>query len=187
VIRVNLLPEKVRAAEAMRRNVLLSVALLTVAAFGVGALYFQKMAGLKAVQQQIARVRAEMDSPELKKVVQAVSEFTQQRQELDAQQTVVNTIRTRQVALIRIMDILPDVVPPRLWLSDVNAVLDKTSFKVTVKGFGSSAQEVAQLYSNMENLGVFKSLAMDECCGSSTQLGVRVVTFTISFVYEGAS
>lgn len=186
MIKVNLLPEKVRAREGLRRNILLGSALLAAVIFGIGAFYYQKMAALKAVQQQIARIHAEMDSPELKKVVQAVSEFTLQRQELDSQQAQVNAIRNKQVALIKVMDVLPDVMAPRMWLSDVSATLEKGSFKVVVRGFGSSSQEVALFFSNVENLGIFKAVTMDDCCSPATQLGSRVVSFTVSFVFEGA-
>lgn len=186
MIKVNLLPEKVRAKEGLRRNILLGSALLLAVGFGIGAFYYQKVAALKAVQQQITRIHAEMESPELKKVVQAVSEFTLQRQELDSQQAVVNAIRTKQVALLKVMDVLPDVLAPRMWLSDVTATLEKGGFKVVVRGFGSSSQEVALFFSNIENLGIFKAVNMDDCCTVANQLGTKVVNFTVSFIFEGA-
>jgi Tfp pilus assembly protein PilN len=126
-----------------------------------------------------------MESPALKNVVQAVVEFTAQRQALDSEQAVVNGLRQKQVALVRLMDILPDVIPPRLWLTDLNATLDKGSYKVVLKGSADSPQEVAQFFSNLENHGKFKAVNLDSLPGTSTsQMRANVVTFQISLSFE---
>jgi Tfp pilus assembly protein PilN len=185
MIRVNLLPERVRAAEALQRNIVLSGALVAAALLAATASYVQKRTALKIVQKEIEGVRAEMESPALKNVVQAVVEFTAQRQALDSEQAVVNGLRQKQVALLRLMDILPDVLPPRLWLTDLNATLDKGSYKVVLKGSAYSPQEVAQFFSNLENHGKFKAVNLDSLPGTSTsQMRANVVTFQISLSFE---
>jgi Tfp pilus assembly protein PilN len=185
MIEIDLLPERIRSDEAFRRNLVLGGALVVAVLVGVGMMALQKRTELKSVEDQIKAVQAEMQSPELQKIVQAVTEFTAQRQLLDTQQALVNQLRQKQVTLVKILDALPDVLPPRLWLTDCVTSVDKGKLKVALKGAAASGEAVAQLMSNLQNQGAFKSVSLDTPPAPSVAVGSPVVTFGISFEFEG--
>ena len=184
MIRVNLLPEKVRNAEGLRTDIILASIALALVVGGILYLYQQGLSGLHAIQKERAAVDAEKNSPELKKMVADVEEFAKQDKNFHDQLANLNRFREKQVFYVKLLDMLPDLVPDNAFLTDVNEASDKGAIKVTVKGNAMTPDDVSKFYMALEGQG-FKNLSLDAPATPGTVLGETYYGFTISFEYGG--
>jgi Tfp pilus assembly protein PilN len=184
MIRVNLLPEKVRNAEGLKTDIILAAIALALVAGGIGYLYQQGLSGLHAIQKERAAVDAEKNSPELKKMVADVEEFAKQDKNFHDQLANLNRFREKQVFFVKLLDMLPDLVPDNAYLTDVNEASNKGAITVTIKGNAMTPDDVSKFYMALESQG-FKNLSLDSPASPGTVLGETYYGFTISFDYGG--
>lgn len=185
MVKLNLVPEKVRAAAALMVIVMVGLAVYVLLAGGVGWAYFSLRAQLKEVRQQSDLVRAELDSPELRDTVKEVELFTAQNADLNVKKELVNLLRKRQVYAVRLLDVLPDLLPPRVWLSKIDQTEDaRSGRRVMVEGFASGPEPLADLVANLESHGQVSKLRVDDSPVKATQLSREVIKFKLSFTFE---
>src|SRR5262245_29901003 len=135
MIKLNLLPAKVRAAELMRLVVLVGVA---VYAFFLLILAWRWVAAhskVSAMERARDEVRAQLNAPELTEAVQAVERFTKDEKEKNDKASIVNALRKKQVALVNLMDQVPDwVFDGQVWFTDFNVAWNGAERRVTIDG-----------------------------------------------------
>ena len=183
MVNINLLPEKVRAAEVLKIVVILGVLSLTLPVLFWAYRYAGAKAELAAVEKQIDDVNVQLNSPHLKQVVAEVEQFGKDRADLTSKRSVVDLLRQQQVTLVRFLDILPDLVPKRAWLTSVVVTPDAKgdTKKVVVMGSAMSAEVVADFYSNLQAQAAVHSPQMDTPPAVALYKGMSIVTFTLSF------
>jgi type IV pilus assembly protein PilN len=184
MVNINLLPEKVRAAETLKLVVIIGTLCLTLPLLFWTYRYIGDKAKLAAVEQKIEVVNSELNSPKLKQVVQEVEQFGRDRADLDAKRSVVDLLRKKQVTVLRFLDVLPDLVPKRAWLTKVELKDEKGSRKVFLEGMALSSEVVADLYANLEAHAVIKNPSMDAAPTQVLQRGKSIVNFKLSFAIE---
>jgi Tfp pilus assembly protein PilN len=185
MIKINLLPEKVRAAEKIKTSILLGAVATIAVAVVIGYLYVQQRAELQRIKSQVAEKRREMSSPALQKIVQDVKDFVEQQKNLDEQRAIVDKFREKQVFWIRVLDALPDVVPPQVWLTGFTQALDRGKTVLTIKAQASSPEDAAHFYTNLENYGLFKNINLEKM-SSVVANGYPVIDFSVTVELEGA-
>jgi Tfp pilus assembly protein PilN len=184
MININLLPEKIRSAELLRVSIGLAAAAVLMVAVGIGYVFFQKQAQLSEVKKQISVVQAEMDSGELKAMVQAVEEFAQQKKLLEDRQASIDKFRQSQVYWVSLLDLLPDVMPEQVWIQSLSlAGEEKGKKKIEIKARGLTQQDAARFYSNIEGLQGASEIKLGDWKAESVD-GIWAVTMTFSFFFE---
>jgi Tfp pilus assembly protein PilN len=181
MVNINLLPEKVRSAEVLKIVVALGMLSLALPVVFWAWRYTQANAELAAVEKQIDSVNADLNSPQLKQVVAEVEQFSKNAADLDSKRSVVDTLRKKQVVLVRLMDVLPDLIPARACLSHLEVKDAKGVKGATLEGSALSADVLAELYTNLEANPVVKNLKMDSPPSASQANGHSVLTFKLSF------
>jgi Tfp pilus assembly protein PilN len=181
MVNINLLPEKVRSAEILKIVVVLGLASLALPVVFWAYRYTQANAELAAVEKQIDSVNADLNSPQLKQVVAEVEQFSKNAADLDTKRSVVDTLRKKQVVLVRLMDVLPDLIPARAWLTRLDVKDNKGAKNASLEGNALSADVLAELYTNLEANPVVKNLKMDSSPMAGQANGHDVLTFRLSF------
>src|SRR5262245_7655516 len=120
IVQLNLLPEKVRAAEVLRRIVLIGAAAHLLLVGLVGWRVLAARARLAKVQAGIDAVMAELNSEKLRRTVEEVERFTREKGDLAAKRSQVDVLRKRQATLVRLLDTLPDLVPPTVFIKKLD-------------------------------------------------------------------
>jgi Tfp pilus assembly protein PilN len=184
MIKLNLLPSKVRAAEALRLILILGVVVYVVAAVGVAMRWTQAKARVAAAQLEVDAVNAELNAPNLISTVQAVEKFTKDKADEQAKASVVNTYRKQQVALLRLLDALPDWTSAGdVWLEKITA--DNNSGKVTLEGAAMGSLAFARFYGMLENQALVKGLKMPDKSTVKAVRGINAYGFKLEFTLEG--
>lgn len=184
MVNINLLPEKVRAAEALKLVVVVGSLCLTLPLLFWTYRYMGDKAELTSLEQKIDLVNIELNSPKLKQVVQEVEQFGRDRANLEAKRSVVDLLRKKQVALVRLLDVLPDLVPKRAWITKVDVQNEKGGRKAIVEGTALSAEVVADFYANLEAHVAIRNPAMDAAPIQVLSRGKTLVNFKMSFEIE---
>jgi hypothetical protein len=182
MIKLNLLPEKVRAAETMRLIVLLAALLYVLAALAVGMKWTQSKARVTAAQAEVDQVNAELNSPALRSTVLAVEKFTQDKADEESKASVVDTYR-KQVGLLRLVDALPDWADGNdVWFEHVLAESAKNT--VTLEGASLGPIAFARFYGMLENQPLVKGLKMPDKLATKNVHGSVVPAFKLEFSLE---
>src|SRR5882724_639498 len=150
MVNINLVPEKIRSAETLKVIVMLGVLSLAVpAAFWVMQ-YQAKRAKLASVEKQLQGLVDELNSPTLKNVVAEVEQFSKDQSNLDTKRSIVDQLRKRQILLLRLLDLLPDVIPPKSRISVLSVADEKGAKKVTLTCDFMTLDAIASAYENLE-------------------------------------
>jgi hypothetical protein len=184
MIKLNLLPQKVRDAERLQLIVIAAVAVYGLGVAFLGWRWGAAKHRVSLVDDQIAEVQRQLDAPELREAVQAVDRFTKDEKEKSSKASVVNVLRKKQVTLLRFIDALPDwMVDGQVWLTRLE-VQSTSERKVFMEGQAISPLAFAHFYTNLENQPIVKKLNMDNAPSQVTAKGKPVVSFRISFTLE---
>ncbi len=185
MVRLNLVPEKVRAAAALFVVMMLGVAVYAVVALIAGWYFVVLQGNLTKVNKQVADVRIELSSPALQETVKEVAKFRAQETELKIKSEQVNVLRKRQVYLARLLDVIPDLLPPRVWLTRIDQSDDgKGGRRVLLEGFAAGPESLGEFISNLESNGLVTKLRMDDSPTKAIQFFRDVVKYRLSFVFE---
>jgi hypothetical protein len=183
MIKLNLLPEKVRAAALMRVIVLLAGLVYILGLLGLGFRYTQARARFNEVQREVDGVNAELNSPALISTVQAVEKFTQDKADEQAKASVVESYRRKQVTLARLLDSLPDwTMDGQVWFDHVLADADKGT--VTLEGDSVDPLSFARFYTLLQSQPIVSKLAMPDKSSTNTVRGYGVIHFKVTFNVE---
>lgn len=185
MIKLNLLPEKVRAAERLQLIIILGVALYLVGLLFLGWRWMAASSRVSEAQAQIDQVQKELDAPELREAVEAVDRFTKDQKEMTDKSSVVNALRKRQVTILRMLDALPDwMLNSQVWVQQLTVDVDRGARKVTLEGRAASPLIFAHFFTNLESQPIVKKLKLDRAPAPTTDLGRTVTSFLVSFEME---
>ncbi len=184
MININLVPEKVRAGEALKVIMLLGSLSLVIPLLFWSWRFVVAKAELSGVEEEIDKVVAELNSPQLKQVVEEVEQFTRDRANLDSKRSLVDALRKKQVVLVRMLDAIPDLLPRRAWLTKMEVKEEKGVRRVAMEGMSEVPEAVADFYVGLEAHPVVKKLAMDDPPKTDRYRGVDIVKFKLSFEVE---
>lgn len=180
MIKLNLLPAKVRAAETLRLILLAAAAVYVLAVLGIGLKWTQAKARVAAAQAAVDAVNAELNSPALLSTVQAVEKFTKDEADEQANASVVVAYRKQQVGLLRLLDVLPDWTSSGdVWLEHVTA--DNGNGSVTLEGSATSTMGFARFYGMLENQPLVKGLQITQKPSTRFVRGIAVDFFQLKF------
>jgi Tfp pilus assembly protein PilN len=183
MIKLNLLPEKVRAAALMRLIIVLGVVVYILGLLGLGFRYTQARARYNEVQHEVDAVNAELNSPALISTVQAVEKFTQDKADEQAKASVVESYRRKQVTLARLLDSLPDWTESgQVWFDHILADADKGT--VTLEGDSMDPLAFARFYTLLGSQPIVTKLAMPDKGTMATVRGYSVMHFKVTFSVE---
>ncbi len=180
MIKLNLLPAKVRAAEALRLILLVAAAVYLLAVLGIAMKWTQAKARVAAAQREVDAVNAELNSPALLSTVQAVEKFTKDKADEQAKASIVEAYRKQQVGLLRLLDALQDwTASGDVWLEHVGA--DNGTGQVTLDGSATSTMSFARFYGMLENQPLVKGLKITQKPSSRLVRGATVDVFQVGF------
>jgi Tfp pilus assembly protein PilN len=185
MIKLNLLPEKVRAGETLKLIILAGVAVYVLGLLLLGWRWMAANAKVNAVKAEAAAIQAKLDAPELREAVEAVDRFTKDQKEVKDKASVVNILRKRQVGLLRLLDQLPDwMLGGQVWLQSLEVSPEKNDRKVTIQGRAVSASAFALFFTNLEAQPIVTKMTLVAPPRLLNELGQKVHSFTVSFILE---
>jgi Tfp pilus assembly protein PilN len=186
MVNINLVPEKIRSTENLRLIVMVGAISLVLPALFWGYRYQGKRSELAQAEQEVKALNAELNSDALRNVVTEVEQFTKDQGDLTIKRSVVDQLRKRQVLLLKLLDMLPDIVPGTARIKRL-AVTDVKGAKQVELGCDFNAKDgVATVYENLEASSLVGSLqlttnptvaALDPATGSN--LITATYTFTL--------
>lgn len=185
MIKLNLLPEKVRAAERMQLIVLVGSGVYVLGLVFLGWLWMSAKAKVSAVESDIASVQAQLNAPELREAVLAVDRFTRDEKEKNEKASIVNTLRKRQMTLLRLVDAVPDwMMEGQVWLNTLEVRFESNERRVFIDGAALNSLVFARFFTNLESQPVVKKIKLVNPPSSGQDRGRAVVKFKVSFALE---
>ena len=183
MVNINLVPDKIRSADTLKIIVTIGVISLSLP-IAFWAMKFQgKRAQLAVVKSQLADLNKELESPQLKQVVADVEQFTKDQSMLDTKRSIVDELRKRQVVLLRLLDLLPDVIPARARINSLAVIDEKGAKKVTMICDFTALDAIASAYENLEASPLVINLEMTTPLQSSSA-GTGRGTLTATYVFS---
>ena len=183
MIKLNLLPEKVRAAALLRLILIVAAGVYLLGLFGLGIRFSQARARLDEVQREVDAVNAELNSPALLSTVQAVEKFTQDKADEQAKASIVEAYRRKQVVIARLIDSLPDwTMNGQVWFDHL--VVEGEKGAVGLEGDAVDSLAFARFYTLLESQPIVNKLAMPDRPGPIVVRGLTVWHFKVTFNLE---
>lgn len=186
MIKLNLLPEKVRAAELLQLILLGGVGLYLLFLVGLGLRWNSARARVAVVEREVQAVYEALNAPELQQTVKEVERFTKDKSEVSSKASQVNELRKKQATVVRLVDALPDwTMGGQIWFTRVDLREDKGSKAVTLEGGAMSNLAFARFYTQLEGQPLVRKLALDAAPTAATnERGQPVYHFKVSFGVE---
>ena len=186
MIKLNLLPEKVRAGERLQLILLLGAALYVVFMLGLAVRWNAARARVAVVEREVEAVNAALNAPELQQTVAEVARFTKDKGEVSAKASQVNELRKRQATLVRLVDTLPDwTLGGQIWFTRVDVRDDRGGKTVALEGAAVSNEAFARFYSQMESQPLVKKLVLESAQAlPGIDRGQKTAHFKLSFGLE---
>ncbi len=183
MVKLNLLPAKVRAAEILRLAVIAALAVYLVL-FGILAWRFAvAKQALAAVNTKIEKVEAELRP--LQVIADEVKKLSAEKNEQEAKKSKLGELTRRQIYLVRALDLLPDLMQGgQIWVNNFDQVVDKNTRRITLEGRAISAEAWADFYDNLEAQNLISDLKIDVPLNNTTENGRVVSTFKVSFILK---
>lgn len=182
MIRLNLLPEKVRSAERLKLIVIVGVGVYAVGLLFLGWGWMRAGAKVDKVKAESAAIEAKLNAPELREAVEAVNQFTKDQNEMKEKASIVNTVRKRQVTLVRLLDQLPDWTQDgTVWVVRLEVKDGRGGREVGLEGHATSPLAFARFFTNLEAQPLVQSLKLTGPPTPVPENGQSVITFTVTF------
>jgi Tfp pilus assembly protein PilN len=182
MVKLNLLPEKVRAAEVLRLVALVGIAVYLAAAALLGWRFLAAHQALAVVNGKIAKVDAELKP--LQAIADEVKKLTDEKNEQDAKRGKLIELAKRQAYLIRLMDMLPDLMQGgQVWLVGLDETVDRNR-RVSLDGKASTMEVWADFYSNLESQSQVSDLKIDAAPAATKEGNRQTYHFKVSFVLK---
>lgn len=138
MIRINLLPVRASKKRELGKQWLALFTIVFIASVaGNYFWYARKEETLAKVRAMTAKYRA--DNAELQKIIGEVNDIKKQREDIENKLKILRDMRARRVGPVKMMDELTFVLPPKVWI--VN--LEEKGGTVTITGSGATLEDVA--------------------------------------------
>jgi len=184
VVKLNLLPAKVRAAELLRLAVMGGVIFYLLLAGVFAWRYAVGVAAVHEVEAKIKKVEEELRP--LQVINDEVKKLTAEKTEQEAKKSKLAELTRRQAYLVRVMDLLPDLLQGgKVWLTELDQLAAKgTERRVLIEGRAHSIEAWADFYANLESQNTLGDLKI-EVATSAERVNQRTVyKFKVSFVLK---
>lgn len=185
MVKLNLLPAKVRAAELLRLAALAGMAVYLVL-FGILAWrYAVAKQAQAAVEVKIAKVQAELKP--LQAIAEEVKKLSNEKKEQDANKSKLNQLAQRQAYWVRVMDLIPDLMQGgQVWLVAVDQMPDRNLRRISLEGRALSLEAWADFYNNLESQALVDGLKIETPPAIYVELPRKSYTFKVSFILKDA-
>jgi hypothetical protein len=187
MVNINLVPEKIRSGETLKIIVLLGSVSLVLPVLFWGYRYQGERAKLSDVEKQLDAVNAELNSPQLREIVADVKKFSDDQAALAAKRSIVDSLRQRQVVILRFLDMVPDIIPADSKVNKLVVTDDKGNKKVEMTCSFLSEESVSSVYENLEASSLVGGLKMSDGPKSETVDGIPTLTAKFSFVLQSGA
>jgi Tfp pilus assembly protein PilN len=185
MIKLNLLPEKVRAAERLQLILLIGGAVYLVGLLLLGWAWASAKGRVAEAQVKVDAVTAALNAPELREAVQAVDRFTKDEKEKNDKASIVNNLRKRQVTLLRMLDALPDwSMNGQVWFQSLEVKMERGERRVMLEGHASTPLVFAHFFTNLESQPIVTKIKIEDVPRREDQMGRSVTRFRVSFALE---
>jgi Tfp pilus assembly protein PilN len=184
MVNINLVPEKIRSAENLQVIVMIGALSLLLPVLYWGYRYQGKRAELASAKADLDALNAELSSPQLKQVVADVEQFTKDQAELDTKRSVVDQLRKRQVLLVKLLDLLPDIMPRESRVFTLKVTDVKAAKQVEMACEFRATDAVATVYENLEASPLVSALEMSNAMSTKVVGGRNVITATYKFMLQ---
>jgi type IV pilus assembly protein PilN len=171
MIRINLLP--VRAAkkrEFGRQQLLLFALLLVLAGIGNWFWYSRVESELSALDQQIARTRAEI--AQLEKTIGEVKSIKEDKKALEDKLKILDTLKKGRTGPVKVMDELATLIPQKVWLTDYT----ESGGGVTMTGQAAAYEDLSAFSKKLKASVHFTNITIK----GARQRGDGIVEWTIT-------
>jgi Tfp pilus assembly protein PilN len=187
MVKLNLLPSKVRSAELLRLVALVGVVVYALVAGLIGWRLLVASRGLAEVALQVAKVDAELKP--LKVIADEVKKLTDEKNEQDTKKARLVELTKRQAYLVRVLDMLPDFVQGgQVWLTTLDQTADKGGARrVSLEGRSLSMEAWADFYSNLESQSLIDGLKIETAPMVGKDGTKQYFAFKVSFVLKDPS
>jgi Tfp pilus assembly protein PilN len=184
MVKLNLLPEKIRAAEKLKLVVLGGSAFYILL---VGLLAWRMTvasAGLAAVNADIAAVETELKP--LQSIADEVKKLSAEKTEQDSKKARLDALSQRQAYLVRALDLVPDFMQAgSAWLVALDQREEKDKRLIMLDGRAVSAEAWADFFTNLEAQGSVEDLKVEEAI-SVKEKGRELMKFRVAFALKEA-
>ncbi len=189
MIRLNLLPAKVRLAELLRLAVLGGVVVYLGAVGFLGWRFALAKQDLAQVNRKIAKVDAELKP--LEKIAEEVKKLTDEQTEQSVKRSKLEELAKRQAYWVRALDTVPDLLQGgQVWLTSLDQLDSKGGIRrIVLEGNAQSVEAWADFYDNLESQNQVTELKIEgePSIWPSSALGVRKwYHFKVSFQLKDA-
>jgi Tfp pilus assembly protein PilN len=161
MVKLNLLPAKVREAELLRLVLILGVGVYIIAVALMAWRYTVSVGVRSEVEAQIRKVDA--DLLPLKAIADEVKKLSDEKTEQDAKKAKLGELAKRQAYLVRLMDALPDFMPTgsQVWLTLLDQTVEKGNRRIIIEGNAVSVEAWADFYNNLESQSLVGELKIE--------------------------
>ena len=174
MVAINLLPDKARRGELITAYIAGGVALVLLVLGGFFAWSMAVRSDADEVAKKTREVEKQLASPELRRIVQEVREFTEAQDNLKKQAEVLVDLRNRQASLVRVLDLLPDVLPAKATIRKLET--EETGgknpvTKITMNVMVLDREVVPQFIENLSNRPEIKNVNIKDVGYNLQKLG----------------
>jgi Tfp pilus assembly protein PilN len=182
MIKLNLIPPKVREAERLKAIVAVGAILYAAAFLWLGSQWMAVRDELARVTAETDKVQAELNAPDLTEAVKAVQKFSEDLDAVKAKASKVNQFRKDQATLVQLLDSMPDwTLNGQVWFNKVVADGGKGKRTITLDGEAVSRPVFAAFYELMDSQQLVKDLQFASALSTKPIHGVDTVAFTLKF------
>jgi Tfp pilus assembly protein PilN len=183
MIRINLLPAKVRTTKGVQRVTTYVILGGSALALVLVLLLLNLLALTQRAEVKTARALAA--TAQLAETVHTVHGWTAREQYADRVRTLIRQLLPQQALWINVLDELAGLTREDLWLTQLQAapLAAKNPLRLSVEGEAYSKISVADFLSALENSSRFREVQLDAL--TDTPAGDRIqVKFKVRFVYQ---
>lgn len=166
MIRINLIPPRVRRKEIEQRKQLAILAVVVLVSLGISYLMNSSVAsGIQQEKLQISNEKKEVADWKIK--LKKLDDYKKVKAEVQARLMAIETLRKQKRGPIRILDTLATTRPPQLWIESINE--QNQILKVT--GWAADNLVVSQFLANLQATSLFQAVELEGIAQEELKLG----------------
>jgi Tfp pilus assembly protein PilN len=184
LIRINLLPTNVRAAQAQRQIAAALVALGAVAVLAMVGWLGWKRVDLRAKERDLAQARAELSKYQA--LVNEVSALETKRNELRARRDIIQQLLKGRLLYPKFFEDFMGLLPPEVWVTSLTTTPEAQPgmLKVSVNAQSTSNYAIADWMTNLMGSPLCTQVELGAVSSADAEEGrPPVLTFTLTFRY----
>jgi Tfp pilus assembly protein PilN len=183
MVKLNLLPAKVREAELLRLVFIAGIGVYLLALGLVGWRYNVSVKERLKVDVQIEAVKKALLP--LKAIADEVDKLTTEQKEQKEKKDKLGELAKHQAYLLRVLDALPDFMQGgQVWLTKLDQNVDKGQRRIMLEGKAHSVEAWADFYNNLESQNLVSELKVEGDPSAAKDGQRNIFQFKVSFVMK---